>query len=649
MSVTLVEVFPRLLGTDDMKCAAQDIVRDDTLIAQLVPLASQHHTSEYNRLKFGPAGAPVAYVPYSVQIPDQVKAWQVYQAKCALQQAWWHCKSSAASASGVGPNVIRPAHSNNPPTSSKRRCLNRSRNSADIQDDLAAAISSPVEPLQCTEPPGDADADLSTPNPKTSESHPLNLSPMIPCLHIHAISVRLVPADERSPVMFKLPSTHHLSQIFSDPPPLETISIPLSDGIHDLATIPISASHLRSLDNSQKPAKLGSFSWANPAFRRAFHIPSGSKSVKFVKRNLSLPSWTAEIRGPRPSPSEPLSRPARSSKNLESGRCDPSRPLEKADANDSGARLRHFADANTRHSFTVFRSTSPIPDLPKRPAPTHRRTLGNIFLSSCPGNKVRLDGPVKGRAAICRDLRQDLERIRDFGVQCIVCCLDDPELEFLGVSWVEYSSIADSLGMDILRLPIPEFLAPTCVRTFDAQLARLIQSYTLRGAPVLVHCRGGIGRAGLVACCMMLRLGLCGWLEDTGDMSEHSDHEDFAGLRSPEDHPDGVPSAYIPNDDPGHCVSLRIKRNPSTNTTTSANSDVDPAAIQPDAGMKTELCATPSLAVRPDTLRLLERVISVVRARRSPKAIETYEQVKFLVEYVELLHSKGHLPSPSTP
>lgn len=41
-----------------------------------------------------------------------------------------------------------------------------------------------------------------------------------------------------------------------------------------------------------------------------------------------------------------------------------------------------------------------------------------------------------------------------------------------------------------------------------------------------------------------------------------------------------------------------------------------------------------------ETMRLVERLISVVRRRRSPKAIETYEQVRFLVEYVTFLREQ---------
>ncbi|KAH0827591.1 hypothetical protein J3R83DRAFT_4314 [Lanmaoa asiatica] len=45
--------------------------------------------------------------------------------------------------------------------------------------------------------------------------------------------------------------------------------------------------------------------------------------------------------------------------------------------------------------------------------------------------------------------------------------------------------------------------------------------------------------------------------------------------------------------------------------------------------------------VRRDTLQLVERAIEVVRRRRSVKAIETLEQVQFLVEYVEYLRTCG--------
>jgi len=160
------------------------------------------------------------------------------------------------------------------------------------------------------------------------------------------------------------------------------------------------------------------------------------------------------------------------------------------------------------------------------------------------------------------------------GTGCIICCLDDNELEFLGAPWSEYEHCASRTGLDVLRLPIPEGLAPLEPAHLDTHLIRLINRYTLRGVPILVHCRGGVGRAGVVACCWAIRLGLCGWMDD----------------------PCAPTQDTFPND---------------------------------------------------EILTYVERVISFVRRRRSMKAIETYEQVKFLVDYVDYLRH-GLSPSEST-
>jgi hypothetical protein len=49
-----------------------------------------------------------------------------------------------------------------------------------------------------------------------------------------------------------------------------------------------------------------------------------------------------------------------------------------------------------------------------------RKTIGNLFLSSCPGKRLRMEGPVRGRPPVCRDLETDLRRIKSEGVGCLV-------------------------------------------------------------------------------------------------------------------------------------------------------------------------------------------------------------------------------------
>jgi protein-tyrosine phosphatase len=136
-------------------------------------------------------------------------------------------------------------------------------------------------------------------------------------------------------------------------------------------------------------------------------------------------------------------------------------------------------------------------------------------------------------------------------------CLNDEELDFLGAPWPEYKLVAEEIGMDVLRLPTPEGLPPSLSPSIlDEHLTTIAERYSLQGQNVLVHCRGGVGRAGVFACCWILRLGLC-----------------------------------------GNVMS------------------------QP-------------------TAELVERVVRLVRRRRSIKAIETFEQVRFLVAFIDHLKTK---------
>lgn len=84
--------------------------------------------------------------------------------------------------------------------------------------------------------------------------------------------------------------------------------------------------------------------------------------------------------------------------------------------------------------------------------------------------------------------------MKSHGVRCIICCLDDEELEFLGVPWDLYLHSASSLGLDILRIPMPEGLCPLSAAYLDEQVEKVIRNYTLCGVNVLTHCRGGVGR-----------------------------------------------------------------------------------------------------------------------------------------------------------
>ncbi|KAI9471915.1 MAG: hypothetical protein EXX96DRAFT_340684 [Benjaminiella poitrasii] len=162
---------------------------------------------------------------------------------------------------------------------------------------------------------------------------------------------------------------------------------------------------------------------------------------------------------------------------------------------------------------------------------------GNLCLSSCPGKKVRLNGPIRGRAAINRDLDLDFERMKKFQITTIVCCLGDEELAFLGAPWPKYAKSAKEHGIGIIRLPMVEGHCPKTIFEMR-EVVRKVNIEMSKGHNVLAHCRGGnvlfysclhsiylirtltftllgVGRAGLLAGCWLLENSLCKDVERT--------------------------------------------------------------------------------------------------------------------------------------
>jgi hypothetical protein len=64
--------------------------------------------------------------------------------------------------------------------------------------------------------------------------------------------------------------------------------------------------------------------------------------------------------------------------------------------------------------------------------------------------------------------------------------------------------------MDVLWLPMVEGFVPPSAACMRAEMARVVQGYTLKSEDMLVHCQGELSRAGVVAGCWQLRLGVPG-------------------------------------------------------------------------------------------------------------------------------------------
>ncbi len=122
---------------------------------------------------------------------------------------------------------------------------------------------------------------------------------------------------------------------------------------------------------------------------------------------------------------------------------------------------------------------------------------GRIGMTIAPGKK----GSGIGRRWD-RDLDLDLTHLRDaYQTALLVCLLEPDELTRLGIEALP--ARARERGMKFAELAIRDGGVPVDRRPVRALVLDILSSVA-RGETVVVHCRGGLGRTGiLVACCVM--------------------------------------------------------------------------------------------------------------------------------------------------
>lgn len=370
------------------------------------PLASQYHESAYSMLKYGLSGAPYAYLPLTLQQPSVTDS--ILHRQRQNEENAWRFKLHLHA--GV-------------PLADTTTAIHMVERMSEGVDGRAEALVDKQH--------GDPEGFI-----KTSSSHPISVSPIVP--------VHLLPRISAH-VYAHLPGTWRAA---ADDDDADAAHISLTQ------TVPRARldAHIAALMRESESYVLGQV--------RGEHLIRLSAPI-------ALDGMLAE----------------------------------------SGAPLSEFC---ARSATT----------------PQGGAVLGNLLLSSCPGKKVRLDERAQGKSPICRDLRLDFDRIKQMGVRAIVCCLDDEELSVLGAPCERYQEEAQSLGFDLICMPIAEGFAPLDMVRIDMIMSMLILNYTLRGTSILVHCRGGVGRAGLVACVWLLKMGLVGTdalpLLPTLDVSAHA-------------------------------------------------------------------------------------------------------------------------------
>jgi ADP-ribosyl-[dinitrogen reductase] hydrolase len=133
-------------------------------------------------------------------------------------------------------------------------------------------------------------------------------------------------------------------------------------------------------------------------------------------------------------------------------------------------------------------------------------TGGLIGMTICPG-KDEYAGMGIPVGLWKRDLDLDLQVIRDWETQALVTLIGDFEFELLSVP--ELPVKVRELSIRWLHLPIVDVWVPD--KAFEEEWERAgedLRRILRDGGRIVIHCRGGLGRTGLVAARLLIEFGM---------------------------------------------------------------------------------------------------------------------------------------------
>src|ERR1035437_3952685 len=126
------------------------------------------------------------------------------------------------------------------------------------------------------------------------------------------------------------------------------------------------------------------------------------------------------------------------------------------------------------------------------------KSEGGLGLTTCPGKKDLYKWN--------RDLDEDLSVIRKWGASTVVTLIEEREFALLDVG--RLGEQVQALGMRWIHLPIRDVDVPD--QRFEQDWAVSgpeIHRRIRAGEKILIHCRGGLGRTGLVAGLILVERG----------------------------------------------------------------------------------------------------------------------------------------------
>jgi len=127
---------------------------------------------------------------------------------------------------------------------------------------------------------------------------------------------------------------------------------------------------------------------------------------------------------------------------------------------------------------------------------------GTIGMTLCPGRK----GYSLAGGRWDRDLAADLEVVRAWKPDLVIALLEDHEFPMLGIA--NFRKDVAASGIPWVFAPIVDGSIPNV--EFEEtwrELGPRVRSILRNGGRVLIHCRAGLGRTGLLAATLLVELG----------------------------------------------------------------------------------------------------------------------------------------------
>jgi ADP-ribosyl-[dinitrogen reductase] hydrolase len=128
---------------------------------------------------------------------------------------------------------------------------------------------------------------------------------------------------------------------------------------------------------------------------------------------------------------------------------------------------------------------------------------GVIGITFCPGKKDN-----KSHTGIWdRDLDTDMMKVTEWGTTSLVTLMEDHEFDQLGVRQLPFKAMEN--GLIWFHLPIRDVSIPD-FRFYErwSGIGLRLMETLIEGGRVVIHCRGGLGRSGMVAALLLIEAGV---------------------------------------------------------------------------------------------------------------------------------------------